>query len=133
MYAIVWVFLGGALGGLLRYSVSLLANRCLGSRFPWGTGLVNLTGAGLLGIWVGWHYPIEAIQSTVLPGGLLFTVGLLGSYTTVSSFSLQTLSLIQAERWLAALTNSLVSLLGCPLLFLLGYLLAAPPSLSILS
>ncbi|WP_447529585.1 fluoride efflux transporter FluC [Vreelandella sp. TE19] len=94
--------LGAGLGGMGRFAVVNLAARRWGPGFPWGTLLVNTSGAlaagGLLG-----HYGFEHLSSS--PLGLMLVAGLLGGYTTVSSLSLQTLSLWQNQRRLAAVAN----------------------------
>lgn len=111
---------GGALGALARYWLSALVDARLGGRFPWGTLVVNLTGAGLIGLLAGlWmvaggaHGPVWAF----------FVIGVLGSYTTVSSFSLQTLELFQAGRIAAAGGLAMLSLAGCLMLAAGGYFL----------
>lgn len=125
MYAIALVFLGGALGGLIRYHLSSWSVRQWGSAFPWGTLMVNISGSAILGAGAGMlTQPWLAAQWLDHYAPLLI-IGLLGSYTTVSSFSLQTLTLLQQGQFSGALLNSLLSLLGCPLLFALGYWLCA--------
>ncbi|WP_101341844.1 fluoride efflux transporter CrcB (plasmid) [Cereibacter azotoformans] len=99
------VALGGALGGTLRYAISGLVARRWGESFPWGTLVVNVTGAGLIGA-------LAAL--VVVPGDhavlrpslwLVFVTGVLGSYTTVSSFSLQTLALLRQGETGRGLAN----------------------------
>lgn len=91
---------GGGVGGIARLAVGDLVARRLGTGFPWGTLAVNLSGALLMGMLVG---------GLGLPGPeagrswSLLAIGLLGGYTTVSSFSLQSLSLWQQRRTAAAL------------------------------
>ena len=105
------VALGGALGGMARLAVTELAARWLGRAFPWGTLMVNLGGTlaiGALASRLGW--PLDDS-----PAWLGLAVGGLGGFTTVSSFSLQTLGLWQAGRGTAALANGLATLgLGIP-------------------
>ena len=90
---------GGGLGGMARLAVGNLVARWLDAGLPWGTLVVNLSGALLMGLAAG---------VLGLPGreaGLawpLLAIGLLGGYTTVSSFSLQTLTLWQQRRRAAA-------------------------------
>ncbi|MDN3556098.1 fluoride efflux transporter FluC [Halomonas maura] len=100
------VAMGGALGGMARLAVTELAARWLGRAFPWGTLMVNLGGTlalGALAARLGWP-PGDS------PAWLGLAVGGLGGFTTVSSFSLQTLSLWQAGRAAAALANGLATL-----------------------
>ncbi|MBB3330802.1 CrcB protein [Halomonas campaniensis] len=115
------VAIGGALGGMARLAVGDAVARGLGSAFPWGTLVVNLSGALAMGGLVG------ALGLPVDMPGLswqLLAIGLLGGYTTVSSFSLQTLTLWQQRRPLAALANVAVTLVAGLLALLLGWWLA---------
>ncbi len=82
-----WVALGGALGGAARFAVSGLVARTIGETFPWGTMTVNVTGSLALGALAARTGPFEPTLWQ------LAAVGFLGSYTTVSSVSLQTLTL----------------------------------------
>ncbi len=103
----LWVMLGSALGGSVRFLVSGLVARRIGETFPWGTVTVNVTGSLLIGLVAG---------SGVLGDGLAWqfaAVGFLGSYTTVSSFSLQTLALARENAFRRALANIALSLLSC--------------------
>ncbi|TVR54875.1 MAG: fluoride efflux transporter CrcB [Puniceicoccaceae bacterium] len=103
---------GSALGGMARYVVSGWAARRFGERFPAGTLLVNTTGAFLIGLAV--FFPWEAFWPEA--GGwwrLGLTYGFLGGYTTVSSFSLQTLHLFREGEHRAALLNLAGSYLLC--------------------
>lgn len=111
-WALLLVLLGGALGGMARYWVSTQVTARLGGDFPWGTLLVNVTGALLIGLAAAGIEAAgtpEAWQSVWIWGVL----GVLGSYTTVSSFSLQTLMLLQRGHGVAALGNVLLSVILC--------------------
>jgi CrcB protein len=89
---LLWVVLGSALGGIARYFLSGVVARRLGETFPWGTLVVNVTGALLIGALGALAADTTSIFAS--PAPWLFAVtGFLGCYTTVSSFSLQTLSL----------------------------------------
>lgn len=106
------VALGGAFGAMLRFGLAGFVDRRLVGRFPWGVLSVNVTGAAALGLMAG-ALLAPGRLSTASPLWLSLAVGVLGSYTTVSSFSLQTLILIRArERRLAAL-NVAASLVLC--------------------
>ena len=86
------VMVGSALGGMARYFVSGFVARRIGETFPWGTLIINVSGAFLIGVFGA----IAENQTSLLasPDGWLFAVtGFLGCYTTVSSFSLQSLAL----------------------------------------
>ncbi|MFW6346000.1 MAG: fluoride efflux transporter CrcB [Halomonas sp.] len=115
------VAIGGGLGGMARLAVGNAVARRLGAAFPWGTLVVNLSGSLAMGGLAG---------ALGLPGeadGLawqLLAIGLLGGYTTVSSFSLQTLTLWQQGRPLAALVNVVATLTAGLMALLLGWWLA---------
>lgn len=101
---VVLVALGGGLGGMGRLFVSRAAASRFGSRFPWGTLGANLLGAFAIG-WLA--AALSAGASALAP---LLLVGVLGGFTTVSSFSLQTLDLLREGRMLAAAANVTVTL-----------------------
>ncbi|GEN22753.1 putative fluoride ion transporter CrcB [Halomonas cupida] len=101
--SVMLVAVGGALGGMGRLFVSRWAAARLGTDFPWGTLIVNLAGAFLIG-WL-------AVSLTVGAGlSLWLMTGILGGFTTVSSFSLQTLDLMRERRWMAASANVCLTL-----------------------
>ncbi|WNL43101.1 CrcB family protein [Halomonas sp. PAMB 3264] len=87
--------LGAGLGGMGRLAVTRLAARHLATDFPWGTLAVNASGALVAGALLG-HYGFAPLSNS--PVGLLLIGGLLGGYTTVSSLSLQTLTLWQDRQ-----------------------------------
>ena len=89
---LICVAIGSALGGIARYFLSGWVARRVGETFPWGTMSVNVSGAFLIGLFAG--LAADSTGIFALPNPWLFAVtGFLGCYTTVSSFSLQTLSL----------------------------------------
>jgi fluoride exporter len=106
------VVLGGALGGAARYWVSGVVGRAVGETFPWGTMAVNVSGALCIGAAAGWLLPAGPGDGQVTLWAAL-VVGVLGSYTTVSSFSLQTLALVRDGAWRHAAFNVLLSLMLC--------------------
>lgn len=92
MSALISVVLGSALGGTARYFLSGVIARRVGETFPWGTFLVNVSGAFLIGVFGA--LALDNASLLASPNPWLFAVtGFLGCYTTVSSFSLQTLAL----------------------------------------
>jgi CrcB protein len=104
MYHLSLVCLGGMLGGMARFLVSGLVARRVGETFPWGTMAVNVTGAFVIGVLAA------ALQDQDLPAVWAFAgTGFLGCYTTVSSFSLQTLALARDGEWMRAGGNVLLS------------------------
>jgi len=110
-----WIMaaLGGGLGSVARVMVSTGVARWTGEEFPFGTIAVNVSGALLMGMLAGYG------QSE--PGRLLFSepvrtflmIGVLGGYTTFSSFSLQTFLLLEQGNLLGAALNVLFSVLLC--------------------
>lgn len=110
-WLIAWVAAGSALGGLARFFVSGLVARTVGETFPWGTLVVNITGAFAIGVLavLARHQGLSSLPSA----WPLAVTGFLGSYTTVSSFSLQTLTLAREGEWLRATGNIVLSLALC--------------------
>ena len=89
---LICVVLGCALGGAARYFLSGVVARRVGETFPWGTLSVNVSGALLIGVFGALARDNASLLSSSNPW-LFAVTGFLGCYTTVSSFSLQTLSL----------------------------------------
>lgn len=116
--SVLIVALGGALGGMGRFAVSNLLARRLGKAFPWGTLAVNASGALL----AGWLLGNQGLSSAPSPLWLFTVVGLLGGYTTVSSFSLQTIELWQSDQRLRASVNVVATLLLGLVMVTLGWL-----------
>jgi CrcB protein len=108
--SVFWVAIGGALGGMSRLAVGDFVGRWGGTRFPWGTLVINLSGALGMGLLAGSLGLPDPIGND--PRWQLVAVGLLGGYTTVSSFSLQTLTLWQQGRRSMAVANVTVTLVA---------------------
>ena len=90
------VFIGGGLGSMARYLVGLAAARWIGSGFPAGTLIVNATGSLLMGLLAG----LIAIHPRSDHNLALFlTTGMMGGFTTYSTFSLDTATLGTVARW----------------------------------
>ena len=102
-----WVLAGSALGGMARYWLSGLVARHFGETYPWGTLVVNVSGALAAGLLLG----VTVAMAGAMPVFVLqlLLLGFLGSYTTVSSFSLQTLQLARNRQWLPAAGNVFLS------------------------
>ncbi len=100
-----FIALGGALGALSRYKVSGVAHRLLGSSFPWGTLSVNLIGCFIIGFLWG------ASEELIIPPNFrsFALIGFVGSFTTFSTFSLETFNLIRDGEMKLALLNVTVS------------------------
>ncbi|SVE12341.1 uncharacterized protein METZ01_LOCUS465195, partial [marine metagenome] len=87
---LITVGLGGALGAMARYLVGQLAQRLLGTGFPWGTLAANISGCFLIGIAYGLLQTAEASTPR-----LFIIVGVLGGFTTFSAFGYETLDLLK--------------------------------------
>ncbi|GAA6210657.1 fluoride efflux transporter CrcB [Hyphomicrobiales bacterium 4NK60-0047b] len=96
MKFVAYAALGGAIGASGRYLVGLLAVRLLGLGFPYGTFIVNILGALLMGVL------IEALALR-FQGSVelrtLFATGVLGGFTTFSAFSLEVANMIERDQW----------------------------------
>ncbi|MER8702882.1 fluoride efflux transporter CrcB [Mesorhizobium sp. M1273] len=104
MYHLLLVCLGGAIGAMARFFLSGFVARRVGETFPWGTMAVNVSGAFAIGV------VAHAVARDGMPAIWALTVtGGLGCYTTVSSFSLQTLALAREGEWRRAGGNVLLS------------------------
>jgi CrcB protein len=120
-HPLILVALGGALGGVARFWLSGLVARRLGEAFPWGTLAVNVTGSAALGMLAAVALDPADHAILRLPLWLMLAVGVLGSYTTVSSFALQTLALARAAETWSALANIALSVTLCLGAATLGY------------
>lgn len=110
----VWIGLGAAVGANARYVLGQLVARRFGSDFPIGTLAINVTGSFLIGV----IFTLLSERLLTDPHWrLLLVVGLLGGYTTFSTFSLETIALVQVGRWVSAIVyvsaSVMVSLIGC--------------------
>ncbi len=109
---LISVILGSALGGVSRYFLSGRIARGFGETFPWGTLVVNVTGAFVIGVFGGLATDNAALLGS--PDLWLFAVtGFCGGYTTVSSFSLQTLALARDGEFFRAIAYVAVSVVLC--------------------
>ncbi|MCW5550014.1 MAG: CrcB family protein [Opitutaceae bacterium] len=103
-------FAGSALGGLARHLLGGWVDRRTGGGFPFGTLAVNVSGALVIGLVAGVQW--EAVGDPALVRQFLM-YGLLGGYTTVSTFSLNTLNLLQTGAWSRAAANIAGSFFLC--------------------
>ena len=112
------VGIGGILGGLARIGISSLVALLSGEAFPWGTLAVNVSGGFAIGLLAGSTVGVSSL-------GLFLMTGMLGSYTTVSTFSLQTFFLLEQRLIARALANIASSIVLCLLAAGIGYSLTA--------
>jgi CrcB protein len=119
-----WVAVGGALGSAARYGFAGLAARWLGATFPWGTLIVNVLGSLLIGFLATLLSPDGRLLAS--PDARVFVlVGVLGGFTTFSSFSLETLNLARDGEWLWAAVNVVSSVALCLAAVWIGHIGAA--------
>ncbi len=118
--AYLLVGLGGAIGGSARFLVSALVGQMWGTRFPFGTLAVNVTGALVIGLVAGLASVSVVFFNQHLAHDFIIT-GLLGGYTTVSSFCLQTLNLVLDHRPVLAALNVAGSTILCLAAVAAGY------------
>jgi fluoride exporter len=120
----LWIAIGSALGGIARYWCSGVVARLVGETFPWGTMTVNVVGSFIIGFFATLTGPDGRVFADTLTRQAVM-IGFLGGYTTFSSFSLQTLNLMQDGEWWLAGANVALSIVACLAAVWLGYMLAA--------
>jgi len=111
------ICLGGAVGTGARYLIGGLAARWLGSEFPYGTLFINVLGSFLIGFIQQVGLTTLAIPETTR---LVLTIGVMGGFTTYSSFSYETISLIENGSWLGATANIVLTTGLCLVVCVLG-------------
>lgn len=122
MREIMLVFFGAGIGGVLRFVLGSLVYSFTGRNFPYGTLVINLSGSFIMGFL---FVLITQRYTNLAPYLIAFIlVGILGGYTTFSSFSIETLRLFQDGKIAYAFTNVLVSTIGGILLAWAGYISA---------
>jgi len=118
----LWVTIGSAIGGLLRYVITRLT-LALSVNFPLGTVFINVLGSFVIG-----YFGTLTLQSGKDPSSdnlrLFVMVGLCGGFTTFSSFSLQTFDLMRTGAWGRAVTNAVLSVVLCVAAVAAGHFLA---------
>jgi fluoride exporter len=112
MMMYVWIAVGGGLGSVARYWCSGTVARLIGETFPFGTLFVNIVGSFIIGFFATLTGPEGRVFAGATARQFVMT-GILGGYTTFSSFSLQTLNLMNDGEWLAAGANVTVSVTLC--------------------
>lgn len=107
----LWVGLGGLLGANARYLIGGLVSDRWGTVFPWGTFAVNITGSFILGFFLAFAQDRPWVHPN---WRLLIATGFLGAYTTFSTFTYESMRLVQDGEFLLAFANLGGSLLaGC--------------------
>ena len=118
----LWVTIGSAIGGLLRYTITRWTLP-ISNGFPYGTVIINILGSFLIG-----YFGTLTLQTGRYPASdnlrLFVMVGLCGGFTTFSSFSLQTLDALRSGAWGRAAANVVVSVVLCVAAVGAGHMLA---------
>jgi CrcB protein len=115
------IALGGSIGALMRFGVATGVNNLLGVHFPFGTLVANVSGCFLMGFLS--LFLLDIFPLSVEWRAAIF-VGFLGAFTTFSSFSLETLTLVSKGEHTSAFLNVLLSVFLCLMATWLGILLA---------
>jgi fluoride exporter len=106
MGIVLWIAAGGALGSALRHFVNVSAGRFLGAEFPWGTAIVNILGSFVMGVLIS----LMALKWSANQETRAFlTTGILGGFTTFSTFSLDFAALIERRAFDLAATYAVAS------------------------
>ncbi len=116
MNNLLFVALGGSIGAVFRYLISIMMIQVFGSAFPFGTLVVNTIGSFLMGV----IYALGQVSNVSPELKALVGVGLLGALTTFSTFSNETLLLMQQGQWLKSLINIALNLGLCLFMVYLG-------------
>jgi CrcB protein len=118
MLQVLLVFLGGGIGSAIRHGANLAALRLFGSGFPLGTLIINVVGSFVMGLLAAWFaFKAGAVWSQ--HARLFLTTGILGGFTTFSTFSLDTALLWERDAYLPAVIYVVASV-GLGILGLFG-------------
>jgi CrcB protein len=110
MTRFLWICLGGAAGTGARYLLSGWLLRVAGPGFPWGTLVVNVLGSFLLGLIMHVALATDLLSPTLR---LALTTGVMGGFTTYSTFNYETLQYLQRNDWLLGLANLAITVVVC--------------------
>lgn len=116
MSNILFVAMGGAIGAVCRYLISIFMIQVFGTGFPFGTLLVNVLGSFIMGV----VYALGQVSHVSPELKAMIGVGFLGALTTFSTFSNETLLLMQDGEWLKAGLNVVLNLTICLAVVYLG-------------
>ena len=120
----LWIMLGGALGTAARFWCSGVVARAFGETFPWGTLIINVVGSFVIGFFATMTGP-DGRMFVGTTARQFVMIGICGGYTTFSSFSRDTLRLLQERQWLYAGGNVILSVVLCMIAVWLGYMLGS--------
>lgn len=111
MIILLLIFTGCGLGGLARYGIFHSIHGLLGHSFPYGTLLANVSGSLLMGFM--FVIIVNHLSHIALPLRAFLLIGFLGGYTSFSSFSIETLTLIEKDQLMLALYNIALNVFLC--------------------
>ncbi len=118
MERLLWVSLGGAFGSGARYLLTGWVQRLFSPNFPIGTLAVNVLGSFLLAVLVTLGTETQTMSPSLR---IALTTGVMGGFTTYSTFSYETASLLQRGAWALAAANILLTVLACLIATFLGF------------
>ncbi|NIJ08308.1 CrcB protein [Sphingomonas vulcanisoli] len=119
---LILVMLGGALGAGFRYNIGVVALRNLGADFPYATLMINILGGFLMGVLAGSLARPPLTGPNAEPLRLFLGIGVLGGFTTFSSFSLETVNMLNRGAPVLAAGYALASVIGSVLALYAGLL-----------
>ena len=108
-YEVVWIAVAGLLGTLSRYALTGATYRLLAPRFPIGTVIVNLSGSFVIGVIMTLGFATAWIPQTAR---VAVSIGFLGAFTTFSTFSYETVKLLESRMWWNAALNISINVIG---------------------
>lgn len=121
----LWIAFGSSLGGVARYALSGFVAHRFGETFPWGTLLINVSGSFVIGFFATLTAPPDGRFLVGGPARQFVMTGIIGGYTTYSSFSLQTLSLARDGEWFRSGAYAVGTFALCFFAVWLGHVCAA--------
>jgi CrcB protein len=119
----LYVAIGSAFGGMMRYWLNGVVANAVGETFPWGTLIINIIGSFVIGFFAALTGPDGRILVSS-DSRVFVMVGICGGFTTFSAFSLQTLNLARDGDFLRAGLNIVLSVVLCLLFVWIGHITA---------
>ena len=106
MISYIAIFIGGGIGAVLRYLITFLSNKIFGSEYPYGTFIINIIGC----LFLGFIIAVAANKDMLHSNRVLFlTIGIAGGFTTFSTFSYESLTLMRKGQVLDCMSYLFLS------------------------